>query len=489
MMLVFLCVFGNLWAADPTSDFKFAQEVDGTIVVWAYTGTSTEAVVPATIGGLVVSTIGAFAAPPELTRLVLPASVTSYQPGYRSSEIPIAVNLREVMVDPANDYFVSVDGVVYTKDLETLIWFPEGRVGDFNIPGGVKTVRRQAFRNATGLTHIEIPNGVTTIEWSAFENCSLTHIYIPSSVTNLAGGAFTGCTALREIRVDPSNQAYASAEGVLCDRSLTTVIRCPEGKVGNWVMPDTVQVVSQNAFYHCTKLSTVDFSTNLTTIGSRAFQSCRSLTSATIPPLVRQIDSWTFYLCASLTNVTFMGPLERIGVAAFMYSGLERVTIPSSVTRVENSAFQECPRLATVVIEPQEPEIWYRAFGYCKNLREVYFKGNAPWRNFYSSVFEGVDATYFYLPGTTGWEEWSARYGFTMVLWDPRVAHAGVVSETFGFQIQSSSDLTLIVEFSDGLVGPEWSHLTRVTLQAGESYVIDPHWTDSPQRYYRIRSP
>jgi hypothetical protein len=125
--------------------------------------------------------------------------------------------------------------------------------------------------------------------------------------------------------------------------------------------------------------------------------------------------------------VTFTGPLERISAAAFMYSGLERVTIPSSVKVIENSAFQECPRLVTVTIEPQEPEIWFSAFSYCPNLKEVYFKGNPPWRNFYSSVFAGVDATIFYLPGTADWELWARRYEYRTALWDPRVSEIGVI--------------------------------------------------------------
>ena len=50
------------------------------------------------------------------------------------------------------------------------------------------------------ITHIEIPNGITTIEDDAFIRCSaLQSIDIPNSVTTIGDFAFSGCSALQAL--------------------------------------------------------------------------------------------------------------------------------------------------------------------------------------------------------------------------------------------------------------------------------------------------
>lgn len=59
--------------------------------------------------------------------------------------------------------------------------------------------------NNKSITHITIPEGVTTIEKWAFSGCSsLKSIKIPNSVTTIGDGAFRGCSSLQSIDIPNS---------------------------------------------------------------------------------------------------------------------------------------------------------------------------------------------------------------------------------------------------------------------------------------------
>ena len=70
------------------------------------------------------------------------------------------------------------------------------------IPNGMTSVRYSAFSCCESLTSIKIPNGVTSIGKNAFYGCeSLTSITIPESVTSIGNRAFSGCESLKNIMI------------------------------------------------------------------------------------------------------------------------------------------------------------------------------------------------------------------------------------------------------------------------------------------------
>src|SRR5258708_37633777 len=119
----------------------------------------------------------------------------------------------------------------------------------------------------------------------------------------------------------------------------------------------------------------------------------------------------------------------------------------------------------------------------------VYFKGNAP--TLVPLVFNGTpNLTVYYLPGTKGW---GSRFGRQPAeLWNPQVqtsgADFGVRTNRFGFTINGTSGLIIVVEACTNLANPDWSPVGTNTLTGGSSYFSDPYWTNSPARFYRLRS-
>ena len=80
----------------------------------------------------------------------------------------------------------------------------------------------------------------------------------------------------------------------------------------------------------------------VTSIGEDAFYSCEGLTSVTIPSSVIRIERSAFYSC-DLSSVTIPNSVTSIGDSAFMNChSLTSVTIPNSVTSIEQATFYEC---------------------------------------------------------------------------------------------------------------------------------------------------
>ena len=181
----------------------------------------------------------------------------------------------------------------------------------------LETIGEYAFSdcNNASLTSITIPASVTTIKQSAFENCTgLTSITIPANVTSIENWAFYGCTGLTSINVDADNATYASEDGVLFDKTKTTIIQYPQSKSGTaYTIPASVTSIGSIAFSHCTGLTSITIPSSVTSISSCAFQNCTGLTSITIPASVTSIYGNAFEYCSNLATVTVYAPNCTLG--------------------------------------------------------------------------------------------------------------------------------------------------------------------------------
>lgn len=227
---------------------------------------------------------GAFNNKTNFETVVLPDSATAVAPKsfYKfSAKNPINIpkNLIKITtgfvscnapftVDPENQMYSALDGVLYNKLQSQLVQVPIYRTGNFTVP-----------------------SSVTTINSSAMNGCeALSTVFIPESVTTIMGAAFNNCSA--QINVAENNTEYSSIDGALFNKSQTTLIQVPISKTGSYKIPESVTTIRSLSFLNCTGLTSVSVPENITSIASATFVGCSNLSVFRIltqtPPVISE---------------------------------------------------------------------------------------------------------------------------------------------------------------------------------------------------------
>ena len=113
--------------------------------------------------------------------------------------------LTAFQVDAENASYSQDGGVLFTKDRDTLVSYPGGRKGAYEIPGSVTGIVARAFGDCVGLTAVVIPSSVKSIlEWTFFGCTGLTAVTIPDGMTVIGMYAFRNCNKLMEVTIPGS---------------------------------------------------------------------------------------------------------------------------------------------------------------------------------------------------------------------------------------------------------------------------------------------
>ncbi len=169
------------------------------------------------------------------------------------TEINIGKNVKEIgvwsmtnnqhltafNVSAENESFCSVDGVIYTKDMKTIVFCPNTKEGEYKVADGVEIIRSKAFYKCNKLTKITLPETVKTIEEKAFFRCeAVAELNLPKSLQTIGKDAFAYCYGLTVIAV-----------------------------------PASIKTIDEYAFYNCTNLLkvTVDAKENDIQLGNKWF--------------------------------------------------------------------------------------------------------------------------------------------------------------------------------------------------------------------------
>src|SRR5262249_16104045 len=140
-----------------------------------------------------------------------------------------------VVPDTINGYPVSSIGDYAFQPLT----IPSFGITNVVIGNNVKSIGEGAFADCSGLSNINIPASVTSLGQLAFIGSGLIAVSIHANVTNIGFAAFAVCNALTNISVDGPASIYSSAGGVLFDKMQTMLIQAPGGLSGDYEIPDT----------------------------------------------------------------------------------------------------------------------------------------------------------------------------------------------------------------------------------------------------------
>jgi hypothetical protein len=189
---------------------------------------------------------------------------------------------------------------------------------------GITKIEASTFYRCSKLTSIVIPEGVVTIESAAFSGClSLRSVTLPESLTRIAdititnmssdGGVFEGCSALTTI-VIPNGVSYIGRSAF--ENSGITSITLPSG----------ITKIADSTFRGCKKLASIVIPEGVKEIGSEAFGDCSALTSVTLPSTITTLAR-SFKNCSSLTTVTIPDSVSRIGDIAGAFQGCPKLNL------------------------------------------------------------------------------------------------------------------------------------------------------------------
>lgn len=149
----------------------------------------------------------------RLKTINVPANVTRINGGAFAQNS----SMTSITCDPANKNYVSVNGVLFTKDMKELVAYPGGIQGGYTVPAAVNHIGDAAFYGALGLDSVTILGNLDFIGFEAFAECSkLTDVAIRDGVNYVGYWAFRGCNGIKTLTVPQSvtnigNQAFGFA--------------------------------------------------------------------------------------------------------------------------------------------------------------------------------------------------------------------------------------------------------------------------------------
>lgn len=265
-----------------------------------------------------VKSIGGFMLCPHLTNLILPEGLEDIR-GFafsgcddiNSIRIPASVKslegssfvgcqLKAYEIDEDNPYYTVVDGVVFSKDLRTLVAFPSAYPKKhYSVPDTTITIVSHAFSDAQ-IESIDLPDGLSEIEDWTFDGCTIQSINIPDSVKKLGRGTF----------------------------------RC------------------------CRHLEHITLSGGLTEIPAQAFTSCTKLKIIDVPSSVRRLFYSAVAWCGGLEQLILHDGLEEIvdeGPLLGCYGNLREVCLPKTLKKIQGGMFNYSPFIKSYQLDPDNP--------------------------------------------------------------------------------------------------------------------------------------
>ena len=320
-------------------------------------------------------------------------------------------------------------------DIGSYAFYQCTELTDVRLPesDGFDTIEDSLFFGCESLGKIHIPDNVMTIESNAFYGCPIVSIALPHDIRDVSGYTFSGMKKLVEIDATGS-WVYSSVDGILYNRSMSSLIAYPSAKDGTLEIPEGVWQMSAGSYWPV-HVDTLIIPASMTTM---------YLNANTLKTTDEFVVAEGNEQYASVNGILMDD--ERKEIISFNKNMTGRYVIPDSVERVESSAFTNsmidslyihpgthlstaafrgCIELTEATV-PSDSLEWVSLFEGCENLASVEIYDAGP-GTVGEGLFEGctslTDVTIdgitvlsdFMFYGCTGLESIDIPYGVTEI--------------------------------------------------------------------------
>lgn len=297
-------------------------------------------------------------------------------------------------------------------------------LSDITFTNSLTNIGNGAFSYCYGLTDITIPRSVNNIGSASFAGCqNLTGITVDSN--NTTYDSRNNCNGIIQTRY---NRLVVGCKNTVIPNTVTEIGTSAFEECNGLqsiTIPNSVTSIYSYVFYYCYNLGTITIPDSVITLGSGVFSYCYNLRSVTMPNTITNISSSLFINCNALTRLNsdtdgvFNLPtsLTSIGSYAFQYCyGLTTVSIPNGVTNINNYAFRGCSGLTSVDIPSNVASIGGGAFSGCISLTSITVNADVP-PTLGTNAFENTNEAVIYVPAASvetykaanGWSTYSSR--------------------------------------------------------------------------------
>lgn len=291
----------------------------------------TEVVIPDEINGLPV--IGSVDSPfgfcRNLTSITLPDSfehinwfnlINTCSVWLGSDEEPVP-SVSEIVVSETNPYYTVSDGLLYSKDMKTLVGCPPAMgIKELKVSEKTETIGDYAFVACMGLEKAIIPSNIEHINNNAFTAChDLVYAELPENIHSISGDMFSFCTSLSEVRF----------RGIIETIGYGAFYECNSLK--DFIIPETVTYIGANAF---TNSGCVNNEQGIHYVQNWVVGSDEDITEAVITDDTVGIAEMSFTSRSNLvfmnipTSVRYIGDVVFLGInynPAVIYYGCEYI--------------------------------------------------------------------------------------------------------------------------------------------------------------------
>jgi len=522
-------------------DYEYrVRDKDQTVYIMAYTGKEQVVNIPEQIDGKKVTGIAEYAFSNDSIEIVnIPNTVTvlRYECFFRCGNlreinIPESVSeiggvpvtecpsVEKINVSEKNNYYRSVDGVLFSKDMSQLIYYPSNKAGDsYKVPDEVKEfspcVDNGAFNYNQNLKSVTLNANINLSYW------------------NFPRSSFAYASKLEAIYVDSKNPYLTSDNGILYSKDKTILVSYPANcSQTRYMMPDNVSAMSVNAFYGAKNLKEIQLSQKLETrvYGAQFFLGCRNLESISVPEsnndyytvdgvlfrkrdfdgldnpslisypqnkkdskyevptTVKSIEVSAFEGNTNLSTVIIPDNVTEINGSAFKdCTSLSKVVLPSNLKKIESWAFRNCTSLTNINIPASVTKVGVSAFLNCSSLNNVTIPFNVTEIMIYAfgyrsespdfNVYQRIDNFKIYCYSGTAGEQYAKDNGF-----DYELITAEKPANVTGFKVKPLTSTNVTLQWNkntsaDGYIiekynGTKWVRIAKITSNATVTYRV-----------------